>query len=330
LASLSSGAPVAHQSSVKSYTLTFSLLLASLAPCAEAQFNSHEKVSLSGQIEGAGGASGNLMVALSSRSSPEHRTDVNSSGTFEFHDLPSGQYELKVTNLYGDVIHQEFLALTSAANNVWVRLPGQEHEHARASSATVSAARLRHNVPSKARKEFELGMKAADGNDTAAAIGHLARATELDPEFMEAHNNLGVQHLKCDGEEPAAQEFQKAIELDPGAPSPQINLANVLIRMERFEEAEAAARTAVRLNGANANARHALGLALLRQRKYTSEALDSLRQASETVPRARLVLAEFLEKRGEIERARNELRAYLSSAAPSDRKWVQNWLDQLR
>ena len=69
---------------------------------------------------------------------------------------------------------------------------------------------------------------------------------------MEAHNNLGVQHMKCAGYEPAVQEFQKAIEIDPGAPAPRLNIALALLKMGRFAEAEIAARAAVRVDGGNA------------------------------------------------------------------------------
>src|SRR2546428_13880996 len=108
----------------------------------------------------------------------DRRADVGSGGGFEFSDVPSGQYELRVTTLDGNMIHREYVALNSMTNHISVRLPEQKVE--RPASGTVSAAMLRHKIPSKARKEFEKGVEAARKNDSAAAIGHLAKATELD------------------------------------------------------------------------------------------------------------------------------------------------------
>src|SRR6185503_4324777 len=121
-------------------------------------------------------------------------------------------------------------------------------------------------------------------------------ATELDPDFMEAHNSLGVQHLKCDGYEPALAEFQKAVALDPGAGSPLANMAATLLAVGRSAEAETAARKAIRLDPSSEISRYFLGLALLQQQKDTSEALDNLQRVSEKFPRARLAIAEFVGK----------------------------------
>jgi tetratricopeptide (TPR) repeat protein len=311
-----------------SYILCLSLVLVSLAPCAEAQFDSRNSVSVSGEVETAGASTAGLVIVLSWGGELDRRADVRSGGDFDFWDVPSGHYELKVATLHGQVIHSEYVSLNSMTNRISVRLPQEKVE--RPASGTVSAAKLRHKVPSKARKEFEKGVEAARKNDSAAAIGHLTRATELDPDFMEAHNNLGAQHLKCEGYEPALAAFQKAVELDPGARAPLVNLAATLLTMERSAEAETAARKAIRLDASSGTSRYLLGLALLQQQKNTSEALDNLQRASETVPRARLAIAEVMEKRGDVERAKKELRAYVNSAKPKDRQSVENWLAELQ
>jgi len=109
-----------------------------------------------------------------------------------------------------------------------------------------------------------------------------------------------------------------------------VNLAATLVTMERAEEAESAARKAIRLDGGAAMARYFLGLALLQQEKNTFEALDNLRRASETIPRARLAIAEVAQKRGDVARAKEELRAYLNSGKARDRQSVETWLAELQ
>jgi len=313
----------------KSFSACLYLLLVSLGPCAEAQSRAHDNVSVSGQLEADGISAAGFVVALSAGGEMERRANVSTGGDFEFIDVPSGRYELTVTTLYGAVVYREYISLHSLSNHISVRLPAQKNV-GRPASRTVSAAKLRHKVPSKARKEFEKGMEAARKNDSAAAIGHLAKATELDPELMEAHNNLGIQHLKADAYETALGYFQKAAELDLGAPSPHINLAMALVRMERYSEAEQVARKATRLAGDNAVARYTLGFALVKQEKNTHEALDNLQRACDKVPSARLAIAEMSEKRGDVERAKQELRAYLKAAKPEERQTVETWLAELQ
>src|SRR5437879_1656794 len=313
---------------MKSYVFCLSLVLVNLAPCAERQSDSHESVTLRGEVEASDVSGSGLVVVLSASHEVDRRADVRSGGGFEFWDVPSGQYKLSVTTLNGDTIHHEYVSLNSMTNHISVRLPEQKVQ--RPASGTVSAAKLRHKVPSKARKEFEKGVEAARKNDSAAAIGHLAKATELDPGYMEAHNNLGVQHLKANAYETALALFQKAVELDPGAREPLVNLAATLVTLERPVEAETVARKAVRLDGGYASARYLLGLALLQQQKNTSEALDHLQRASETFPRARLAIAEAAQKGGDVERAKKELRAYLNSGKLKDSQSVETWLAELK
>src|SRR5207248_9190494 len=117
--------------------------------------------------------------------------------------------------------------------------------------------------------------------------------------------------------------------LDPGSSAPHANMAATLLRMQRYADAETSARKAIRLDGSDASARYLLGLALLQQQKSTSEALEHLQRACENVPRARLVIAEVVEKGGDVERAKNELRAYLKSGNLQDRQSVETWLADL-
>ena len=73
-----------------------------------------------------------------------------------------------------------------------------------------------------------LGMAAHQAGRIDAAIELFNQAISLDPEFPEAHNNLGSA-LKAQGKlEQAIAEFQKAIELDPLLPEAHSNLGIAL------------------------------------------------------------------------------------------------------
>ena len=108
---------------MKSCIVCLFLVLVSLAPRVEAQFNSHKSVSLQGQVESGSERGAGLIVVLSPTGERNHQADVGPGGDFEFWELSSGQYELTVMTLYGDVIQREFLSLDSTTNRVTVRLP---------------------------------------------------------------------------------------------------------------------------------------------------------------------------------------------------------------
>lgn len=271
-----------------SHTLCVFLVLSGLVSCLDAQVTARQSGSVMGEVDTGGEPCDTLSVVLSASGEPDRRVDLRIGGAFDFRDVPFGQYELKVVTLHGEVTHREFFFLNSAYR-LSVRLP--RNGFVRTATSTVSAARLRHDVPAKARKEFARASEASRKNDSPSAVEHLARAIELDPDFMEAHYNLGVQYLQSGQFPLALPEFEKAVVLDPGVPAAWVNLASTWLHLKRLVEAEAAARKAIRLDGTNAVARYCLGLALLSQAKKTPEALANLKIASETLASARIALA---------------------------------------
>ena len=303
------------------------LLLGSLPICAGAQSGSDEAgFLLTGVVETGGASTYGLVVVLSSHASLDRRADVDLGGEFRFFGVPSGEYELYVTSVGDVVLHREYLSLHSQADHVSIRLPATNLGVNRGSTATVSRAKLLHSVPSNARKEFDKGMKAAKAKHSAEAIGHLSKAIELDPGFVDAYNNLGAQHIYANANDTARSYFQRAIELDPGAPEAHVNLALALLRLERYPEAESVARVAVRLAGNDPVPHYYLGIALLKQNTKRSEALDALQRVCDRIPHARVATALISARTGDMERAKNELRAYLKEGAPEFRQMAEQWL----
>jgi tetratricopeptide (TPR) repeat protein len=94
------------------------------------------------------------------------------------------------------------------------------------------------------------------------------KAIDLEPDFPEAHTNLGtaLQDLQKYGEAEAAH--RKAIRLKPDLVRAHNNLGNALSGQGRYGEAEAAFREAIDLRPDYAEAHSNLGNALLAQYKY--------------------------------------------------------------
>ena len=286
--------------------------------------------SVKGEIlhDGAAFPSG-LMVELRnlSHAQPPERVPVMHDGSFEFRQLEIGQYDVKVTNSRGDVIQEDFIGIRQGERLV-LRLrergPGLP-----AGSGAISVRQLLHPVPSKAAKELLRAQEASRTGDAKRSIEHLEKALRIDPDYMEAHNNLGVSYMGLNQYNKAAAEFQKTVDLDQGSAKGYLNLGLALLALRRYPEAETAARRAVELEPNSIPAHYAVGQILVRQEKNTPEALENLQSAVEQYPLARLLVAHILVGRGAILEAIAELRQYLDSGRPEKRQEVQTWLDVL-
>src|ERR1700687_2466180 len=71
-------------------------------------------------------------------------------------------------------------------------IPGSEPPHSSMIDARVAA------IPAEAKKEFDAGQKAVNGNNFAGAIPHLQKAITLYPRYAEAYQLLGVAQLQTD------------------------------------------------------------------------------------------------------------------------------------
>jgi Flp pilus assembly protein TadD len=89
----------------------------------------------------------------------------------------------------------------------------------------------------------------------------LRKALAIFPDYMEAHNDLGVLQIQQGAYDQAAAELQEAVKLDPRAVQPITNLALAWIGLHRYADAESAARRAIAADPGFTPARRALTLA---------------------------------------------------------------------
>ncbi|CEG11502.1 hypothetical protein MSIBF_A1490001 [groundwater metagenome] len=73
-------------------------------------------------------------------------------------------------------------------------------------------------------------------------------AIRLNPNYADAHNNLGNLLIILNRYEEAEKEFREAIRLNPNYADAHNNLGNLLKNLKRFEEAEKEFREAIRIN----------------------------------------------------------------------------------
>jgi tetratricopeptide repeat protein len=192
---------------------------------------------------------------------------------------------------------------------------------------TISVRNLQ--LPAGALKEFRRSEKCVGSGDFPGAVQHLQKALKADPQFVEAHNNLGASYLQLSRYEDAIGEFGAAIALDEKMAAPYRNMSLALFSLRRYSEAETAARKALTLSPQQKAAQYSLGRALAAEGSTSPEAEQLLRGTLGEFPDARLSLAQVLLNRCANLDAAAQLRTYLESNAvePETRRRVQVWID---
>jgi tetratricopeptide (TPR) repeat protein len=157
-------------------------------------------------------------------------------------------------------------------------------------AGTVSAAALRHVVPKAAAKAHERSRKLFASGKFSDALRELEKAVALDPDFAEAHENLGALYLKLERPAEAEPHIRRAIELNPSFSFAHSDLSAIQLLAGDFEAAERSARRALQLSGGNDWARFVLGATLVLKAVTYSEGLEQLEYASRSVPGATQLL----------------------------------------
>ena len=226
-------------------------------------------------------------------SDPGLTTQVHPDGSFEFRGVPEGIYTLHVLNQSGEELMSQPLNVGSMVNPpIAVKLPGAAP--ARPTGQTTSLARLRHRPNRRALEAARTAQKFAESGAREQALAAWEEAVAADPEFSDAHGNLGAQYARMGRASEAAAEFRRAIALDPGTAMHQSNLAVVLAGQGQLDEAESWARRAVALEGGSAIGHYVLGCVLAARPATRAEAIRQLQVAARVVPQAHQKLAQLL------------------------------------
>ena len=142
-------------------------------------------------------------------------------GTFAFESLLPGQYLLTLEREDEATIGRPveiksypapkivFLEITLNKESASVREIVTDASNHEFSALKESPS----HVSRKALREFEQAAKESASGSPAKAIVHLQKAIREQPDYFEAHNNLGVQYQKLRQWDQAIQSYRRAIEL---------------------------------------------------------------------------------------------------------------------
>ncbi len=239
-------------------------------------------------------------------------------GVTDFEGFSDGLFQVRITGQDIESVTQGFqIAATEATHREYVRVElkqtNSSPKDARADDPKVSAQDLA--VPPKARAEFEKGMEANAKGDYKAAQNSLERAVTLYPQYVKAHNNLGVLYQKAGLSDKARAEYSTAVALDPKFTPGYVNLAKVSIAGGNLAEAEGelkkaldvepGAVTALLLLCSTEFARNELAEALA-----TAHHIHQLTQDPQYAE-AHLISARILISQGKPEEAASEYRTFM-------------------
>ncbi len=268
----------------------------------------------------------NLIPVLTRR--PLGRSYVANDGTFEFQNVPAGSYTVEIASASGDPIQIETVNLTAAGDRIDLKLAGRANKP-EAAGGTVSVHDLQHPMTAKSKRLFGDAQKASVKGEYEKEI-RILRSALIDPSAVPyARMNIGVAYIRAGQAANALPELQEAVRLIPGNATARINFAYALLMTKRIDMAEAEGRRALQLDRNNAKARWVMGSILLSKGSHIEEAVEDLHRASREIPEARMMLAQYYERRGQKDAAARELREFLPQASPDDRVKVEQWLSRL-
>jgi tetratricopeptide (TPR) repeat protein len=168
-------------------------------------------------------------------------TESDTRGEFRFHKLSAGTYILDVLVPHRGEVRQTVeigpgLAESRGRVSVSIDLGKLRFETVGgAARATVSLHELA--IPKEASREYEAADKRIARRDVTGAVAHLRRAVEISPNFSAAWNHLGTIAYQARQYVDAERDFQEALEANPEAFEPLVNLGGVLINLGRSNEA---------------------------------------------------------------------------------------------
>jgi Tfp pilus assembly protein PilF len=125
---------------------------------------------------------------------------------------------------------------------------------------------------------FNLGVESYHRREISKAVQAYQKAVEIDPNYIEAYNNLGVIYQELGNFDKALQAYQKALEINPRYEKTLNNLGILFFLSERYEQSIEAFEKALAINPDNVESHINLGI-LFKKRGQVDRAIESYQKA---------------------------------------------------
>jgi tetratricopeptide (TPR) repeat protein len=243
-------------------------------------------------------------------------TDEN--GKFVFSEVGAGLFTIVIDREkeYENVAYE--VNITRARNIVpethFVTIRLRAIEEKKPKPGVVSAANA--GVPKPALDHYENASKLSQEKDYKGAIKELKLAVSEYPQFVNAHNQIGVLYLRLNELDNAESAFKAALKIDPEAYEPLLNRGIALYRLGKFKDAETSLRASLKNKPDTSVAFYYLGRTLNKlnlNEEAETALLTSLKMNPDDFKEAHRVLAAIYLDRGTLGRVVEELETYLKA-----------------
>lgn len=307
--------------SVNSVCFAFSLLLLFLALPAGA--HAQRAFTIFGNVNlPDGNRAVRVRVRLEGMNGLQQETLTDDQGNYQFFGIPGGRYKLTVTNPEDD---KQFTDPTEAdtsrsfSNRLQIHLYLRYRitvEEDKPKGGTINVAEATQDVPKRAKKAYEDGLKLKREGKPLQARERFEQAIADFPVYFQALAERGELRLQQREIEPALEDFDRALKINHDY-VPALRGGGVcLLELKRPDEAVVRFERAASLKPDHPQTQMMLG--------YTHLLLDNLDQARKSLEnalrldpkvalRARVYLADCYARDGRFKDAADELWAYLEA-----------------
>jgi tetratricopeptide (TPR) repeat protein len=287
-----------------------------------------------------GTAAQNIRVRLEAAQGEVLKDGVtDSGGVFEVVNLNTGNYVLSVPSdgsIYETAterIELNRLSPDTVSLNVYL-VAKREATSRTGARRTTSVKEADSAIPKKARLAYQKAVKLEKRGRTEEAVNALKLAVSLYHAYLQAYNDLGVAYMKMGLLPDATSCFERALEIDPRAFNPRLNLGITCVRAQEFSKAEARLREALAIDSSSALAHMYLGIVLFKSSELDhgeDELLRAISLGGPDVAVAHYYLGQLYARRDRIADAVSELEAYLKVKPNGDEAArVRELMDELQ
>jgi tetratricopeptide (TPR) repeat protein len=242
----------------------------------------------------------------------EGATLSGSDGKFDLAGLPLGQYRLTVSAPTCER-YEAVVSIAGRTGPLSLPLTKSPRQPTPVADSVISVDELK-TKSGKVESAFKKGTELLQKGDARRSLTYFKRAVAKDPNYYRAYHNLGLAQYLLGELAPAAQAFQRAIDLTNGGFAPsEFALSMILIDQQQFRQAEAVIRRGLVMDPSSAQGEYLLALV-----QFASERLlDAERSANDTLFRsanqaeAYILLAEIHTRRHEPHAVEADVAAYL-------------------
>jgi tetratricopeptide (TPR) repeat protein len=234
-----------------------------------------------------------VKLTFNGRAINETFTDL--SGRFSFPGVGRGTYQLTAEgdgiNFETTTIYAEIAAFGSAPQSFTQDIQMRPIIHKPAAQPGVVNA-FTQNVPEAAKQALALGVKLAGEGKVEEAVENMHKAVKIFPDYFDAHLELGNIFLKTEQFNEAITELDLARQVNPNDERTYQSFGLLLMKQRNFGMAVLIFTEAARLNPANPLNAVMKATALIHQAAVTPESAPATESRSYLLGRAEVAISQ--------------------------------------